>query len=321
MTLNKNDLIKIYRQMLTIRRFEEKVAEFLSQGMIHGTGHLYIGEEAIAVGACRAIKGEDYITSTHRGHGHCIAKGADLNKMMAELLGKETGYCRGKGGSMHIADVAGGNLGANGVVGGGIPIACGAGITIKMKGLKRVVLCFFGDGAVNQGVFHESLNLASVWDLPVIFICENNLYAMSTATGVAFKIKDLSLRAASYGMPGVKVDGNDVLRVYEEISKAVSRARKGRGPSFVVCETYRWKGHSRSDAERYRTREEVREWKKRCPIERFAKYLLDEGILTRKKIEQINREVNLSIEQAVEFAQNSPFPSLETLEQDVYASA
>jgi len=320
MALNKNDLIGMYKQMLTIRRFEEKVAEFLSQGMIHGTGHLYIGEEAIAVGACRAIKDEDYITSTHRGHGHCIAKGANLNKMMSELLGKETGYCKGKGGSMHIADVEGGNLGANGVVGGGIPIACGAGITIKMKGLKQVVLCFFGDGAVNQGVFHESLNLASVWDLPVIFIGENNLYAMSTATKIAFKIKDLSLRAVSYGMSGVKVDGNDVLKVYKEISKAVSRARKGKGPSFVVCETYRWKGHSRSDAERYRTKEEIVEWKKRCPIERFAKYLLDKGVLTREMIEQIDREVNLSIKQAVKFAQNSPFPSLETLEQDVYAS-
>jgi len=320
MILNKNDLVQMYKQMLTIRRFEEKVAEFLAQGTIHGTGHLYIGEEAIAVGACRAIKNEDYITSTHRGHGHCIAKGADLNKMMSELLGKETGYCRGKGGSMHIADVGTGNLGANGVVGGGIPIACGAGITIKMKKLKRVVLCFFGDGAVNQGVFHESLNLASVWDLPVVFICENNLYAMSTATKIAFKIKDLSLRAASYGMPGVKVDGNDVLKIYEEVIKAASRARDGRGSTFIVCDSYRWKGHSRSDAERYRTKKEVMEWKKRCPIERFKKYLLDRGYLNREVAEQIEGEVNLSIQEAVDFAQKSPFPSLKTLQQDVYAS-
>ena len=271
------------------------------------------------MGACRAIKNEDYITSTHRGHGHCIAKGADLNKMMSELLGKETGYCRGKGGSMHIADVEAGNLGANGVVGGGIPIACGAGITIKMKKLQRVVLCFFGDGAANQGVFHESLNLASVWDLPVVFICENNLYAMSTATKIAFNIKDLSLRAASYGMPGVRVDGNDVLKVYEEVTKAASRAREGKGPSLLVCDSYRWKGHSRSDAERYRTKKEVMEWKKRCPIERYRKYLLDEDILTGEMTGQIEREVSLSIEQAVDFARKSPFPSMKTLEQDVYA--
>jgi len=320
MELSRSALVQMYKQMLTIRRFEEKVAEFLVKGMIHGTGHLYIGEEAVAVGACRAIKPDDYITSTHRGHGHCIAKGADLNRMMSELLGKETGYCKGKGGSMHIADVERGNLGANGVVGGGIPIACGAGITIKMKGLKRVVLCFFGDGAVNQGVFHESLNLASVWSLPVIFICENNQYAMSTATRIAFNIKDLSLRAASYGMPGVKVDGNDALRVYEEVSKAVSRARDGKGPSFVVCQTYRWKGHSRSDAERYRTREEIAKWKKKCPLKRFGGYLLDRGVLNKEEIEQIEEEVTSSIEQAVDFAQNSSFPSWETLEEDVYAS-
>lgn len=320
MSLNDNDLIQMYKQMLTIRRFEEKVAEFLSQGMIHGTGHLYIGEEAIAVGACKAINKEDYITSTHRGHGHCIAKGAQLDRMMSELFGKETGYCRGKGGSMHIADVEKGNLGANGVVGGGIPIACGAAITIKMKKIDQVVLCFFGDGALNQGVFHESVNLASVWDLPVIFICENNLYAMSTATKVAFKIKDLSLRAASYGIPGVTIDGNDVFKVYEEVSKAVSHARKGKGPSLLVCQSYRWKGHSRSDAERYRTKEEIIEWKKRCPIERFKKCLLDKGILTRDRIEEIEKEVNLSIKQAAKFAQESPFPSLETLEEDVYAA-
>ena len=319
MILDKNDLIQMYKQMLTIRRFEEKVAEFLAQGTIHGTGHLYIGEEAIAVGACRAIERKDYITSTHRGHGHCIAKGADLNKMMSELLGKETGYCRGKGGSMHIADVETGNLGANGVVGGGIPIACGAGITIKMRKLKQVVLCFFGDGAVNQGSFHESLNLASVWNLPVVFICENNLYAMSTATKIAFNIRDISLRAASYGMPGVKVDGNDVLEVYEEVVKAVSRAREGRGPSLLVCDSYRWKGHSRSDAEKYRTKKEVMEWKKRCPIKRFKKYLMDREYLAGKLAEQIEREVNLPIEEAVDFAQNSSFPSLETLEQNVYA--
>lgn len=320
MELKEAILIEMYRQMLTIRKFEEKVAEFLAQGVIHGTGHLYIGEEAVAVGACRAIRPDDYITSTHRGHGHCIAKGADLNRMMSELLGKETGYCRGKGGSMHIADVKAGNLGANGVVGGGIPIACGAGITVKLKGMKRVVLCFFGDGAVNQGVFHESLNLASVWKLPVIFICENNQYAMSTATRIAFNIKDLSLRASSYGIPGTRVDGNDVLAVYQEVKRAVPRARSGKGPSFIVCETYRWKGHSRSDAERYRTREEVAEWKRKCPIERFKQYLLSKDLLTGAQIDKIEEEVRSSIEQAVDFANKSPFPSLETLEEDVYAS-
>ncbi len=323
MELKKEMLPKMLRemlqQMLTIRKFEEKVADFLAQGKIHGTGHLYIGEEAVAVGACAAIEPEDYITSTHRGHGHCIAKGADIKKMMAELLGKETGYCRGKGGSMHIADVEKGNLGANGVVGGSIGIACGAGITIQMKKLNRVVLCFFGDGAFNQGIFHEAVNLASVWKLPVVFICENNQYAMSTATKIAFNIKDFSLRAQAYGIPGTVIDGNDILTVYREVSQTVSRARTGQGPTLLIAETYRWKGHSRSDAERYRTREEVAEWKKRCPLERFKKYLYKNNILLEEEIEKLEEETHLAIEAAVKFAEESPFPSLDTLEEGVYA--
>ncbi len=317
--LSDNTLLHMYRQMLTIRRFEEKVAEFLSKGMIHGTGHLYIGEEAVAVGACSAINPDDYITSTHRGHGHCIAKGADLKKMMAELLGKETGYCLGKGGSMHIADVETGNLGANGVVGGSIGIACGAGVTIKMKNLKKVVVCFFGDGALNQGIFHESANLASVWKLPVIFLCENNQYAMSTSNKLSFNIDDLSKRADSYGIPGVTFDGNDVLLVYQQVKKAAQFAREGGGPTLLVAETYRWKGHSRSDAERYRTKEEVASWRKRCPITRFKRFLKENKVASDEEFARIEKEVERSIEEAVEFAQKSPFPPCSSLEKHVYA--
>jgi pyruvate dehydrogenase E1 component alpha subunit len=293
----------------------------LSQGLIHGTGHLYIGEEAVAVGACAAIRREDYITSTHRGHGHCLAKGADLNRMMAELFGKETGYCGGKGGSMHIADLETGNLGANGIVGGSIGIACGAGITCSLKGLDRVVVCFFGDGALNQGVFHESANLAAAWKLPVIFVCENNQYAMSTSKRAAFSLQDLSQRAVAYGMPGKKVDGNDVLAVYHAVAEAVSRARQNEGPSLIVAETYRWKGHSRSDAERYRSREEVEQWKQRCPIQRFRTFLISQEKVDDEECNRIGASVEERIAKAVAFARQSPFPGKDSLEEHVFSSS
>ena len=317
--LSREALLGMYEQMLLIRRFEEQVDEFLSQGVIHGTGHLYIGEEAAAVGACSAIRGDDYITSTHRGHGHCIAKGADLNRMMAELFGKQTGYCGGKGGSMHIADVETGNLGANGIVGGSIGIACGAGITCTLKGLNRVVVCFFGDGALNQGIFHESANLAAVWRLPVVFVCENNQYAMSTSKQSAFSLTDLSRRAVAYDMPGTRVDGNDVLAVYGAVVDAAARARGGEGPSLIVAETYRWKGHSRSDADRYRSREEVEQWKGRCPIQRFRDYLVDEGRASEEECNRIDVSARGRIAEAVVFAEESPFPCESALEEHVYS--
>jgi len=318
MELPRETLLNMMQQMVTIRKFEEQVADFLNQGKIHGTGHLYIGQEAVAVGACAAIRPEDYITSTHRGHGHCIAKGADIKRMMAELFGKETGYCRGKGGSMHIADVEKGNLGANGVVGGSIGIATGAGLTIKMKGWDRVVLCFFGDGALNQGIFHEAVNLASVWQLPVVYIAENNLYAMSTATSIAFNITDFSERAKAYGIPGVNVDGNDVLAVHRTIRDMVARARAGEGPSLVIAHTYRWKGHSRSDAERYRTRDEVQQWKEKCPIRRFRDVLTRRNIGKEPGFDRLEEEVAAAVQDAVAFAQDSPFPASDTLEDGVY---
>ncbi|HUT21402.1 MAG TPA: thiamine pyrophosphate-dependent dehydrogenase E1 component subunit alpha, partial [Anaerolineae bacterium] len=242
--------------MYTIRAFEEMAEQLYTLGKVHGTMHLSIGMEASAVGAIAALRPDDLILSTHRGHGHCIAKGADLERMMAEFMGKETGYCRGRGGSMHIADVEGGNLGANGVVGGGLATAMGVGLGLKMQGSDRICLCFFGDGAANLGPFHESLNMAAIWSLPVVFVCENNQYAMSFSVKRAFAIDRISDRAAAYGMPGTTVDGNDLLAVREAVSEAVQRARGGGGPSLIENVTYRWRGHSKSDANRYRTQEE-----------------------------------------------------------------
>ena len=241
---SKDKFLNMYRDMVRIRRFEETVSDLFSQDRIRGTTHLYIGEEAVAVGACNAINPDDYITSTHRGHGHCIAKGATLDKMMAELFGKITGYCKGKGGSLHIADLNAGNLGANGIVGGGIPIAVGSGLTAKYKNTGKVTVCFFGDGAANTGAFHEALNLAGVWKLPVIFVCENNLYAMSVPVKEAFPIQDIVERAPAYGMPGVIVDGMDVLAVKEAVEEAAKRARRGDGPTLIECKNYLYLGHS-----------------------------------------------------------------------------
>jgi pyruvate dehydrogenase E1 component alpha subunit len=312
----KRDLL---RQMYTIRAFEEMAEQLYAMGKIHGTMHLSIGMEASAVGAIAALGPDDLILSTHRGHGHCIAKGADLNRMMAEFMGKATGYCRGRGGSMHIADVAGGNLGANGVVGGGIATAMGVGLGLKMQKRDQIVLCFFGDGAANLGPFHESLNMAAIWGLPVVYVCENNQYAMSFSVKRAFAIEHISDRAAAYGMPGVTVDGNDLAAVYEAVSQGAKRARGGGGPSLIENVTYRWRGHSKSDANRYRTQKEIEAWKQKCPIKRFRNLLIADGELGEEEADQIEREACAAIDAAVAFAEASPEPALETIEEGVYA--
>jgi pyruvate dehydrogenase E1 component alpha subunit len=309
--------IEMYKKMLEIRRFEEKVYELFTQNLIPGTMHLYIGEEAVAVGVCAALDINDFITSTHRGHGHCIAKGASLKKMMAELFGRRTGYCKGKGGSMHITDKSSGMLGANAVVGGAIPIAVGAGLSCALKYPERVTACFFGDGASNQGTFHEGINLAAVWDLPVIFVCENNLYAMGTRQSIVMKIEDISERAAGYGIPGVTVDGNDVMAVNKAASEAVKRARNGKGPTLIECKTYRHKGHSRFDPAKYRPEEETAAWMARDPVISFKKKLLEKGI-PEEFFQKIEDQVDAEIEEAVQFAQNSPHPAPEEALDDVW---
>lgn len=310
---------RLYYLMWLARFFDEKVDEMFAKGLIHGTTHLCVGQEATAVGGCAVLEDTDKITSTHRGHGHCIGKGADINKMMAELMGRATGYCKGKGGSMHIADVEKGNLGANGIVGGGIPLAVGAALTSKMMKKNYVVLCYFGDGASNEGSFHEALNMASIWDLPVVFLCENNQYGMSGSVKEMFHIENIADRAIAYGIPGVVVDGNDILAVMSTVNEAVTRARNGNGPTLVEAKTYRWKGHSKSDGRKYRTREEETEWKQRDPIARFGQLLIDTGSMTFEILEDCKRKAQLDIEAAVEYAKNSPMPSLETLEEDLFA--
>ncbi|MBX6370874.1 MAG: thiamine pyrophosphate-dependent dehydrogenase E1 component subunit alpha [Acidothermus sp.] len=305
--------------MWTIRRFEEAVDDLFARGLIYGTMHLSIGQEATATGVCLALADDDLITSTHRGHGHCIAKGADLERMMAELLAKETGYCRGRGGSMHIADVARGNLGANGIVAGGIPIAVGAGLAQRLQGTRRVVASFFGDGAANEGAFHEAVNLAAIWDLPVVFVCENNQYGMSMPTSRAFRIPRISQRAAAYGIPGVTVDGNDIQAVYDETVVAVERARAGEGPTFIEAITYRWKGHSKSDKNLYRTREEIEEWKSRDPIGRFEAAVEAAGTFNRSEIETIRSSARDAVRDAIARAHAAPDARPDELRDAVYA--
>lgn len=318
MQISEKKLKEMYEKMLKIRYFEEKAMELFRAGEIPGFLHSYLGEEAVASGVCAALKKDDYITSTHRGHGHVIAKGAHLDKMMAELFGKKTGYCKGKGGSMHIADFSIGVVGAIGIVGAGIPIANGVALTAKMKKTKRVVVSFFGDGASNQGVFHEGLNLASVWDLPVVFVCENNSYAESTPQWQHQKIKDISIRAVSYDIPGITVDGNNVIAVFEATQKAVKRARNGEGPSLIECKTYRWMGHYIGDPAYYRPKGEVKKWKNRCPIKRFKQRLLKQEALKEDELEKIEKEVKKKIKEAVTFARKSPTPEPEEALKDVY---
>jgi pyruvate dehydrogenase E1 component alpha subunit len=286
--------------------------------MIHGTTHLYIGEEATAVGAVAALDPDDLITSTHRGHGHTIAKGVDVKAMMAELFGRQGGSCKGKGGSMHIADLTKGHLGANGVVGGGLPIAAGAALSIRYLNQDRVVVCFFGDGAMNEGTFHESVNLASVWKLPAIFVCENNQYGMSMSVRRSTGVENLADRARAYGIPGVRVDGNDAVAVYEAVRDARVHARS-TGPALVVAETYRYQGHSKSDANKYRTKEEIAQWRQLDPIPRFRRRLLEAGAFGAEELDQVEAAARESIEEAVRYAEASPEPTLDDLLTDVYA--
>ncbi|MFH0797748.1 MAG: thiamine pyrophosphate-dependent dehydrogenase E1 component subunit alpha [Candidatus Omnitrophota bacterium] len=314
-------LIELFRQMLLIRRFEEKVKELYMQGKIKGMLHLCIGQEAVAVGVVSVLQVGEYIVSTHRGHGHFIAKGADIRLMMAELFGKKTGYCKGKGGSMHIADIDLGHLGANGIVGESLPIATGAALAFKnIRQTSQIVVCFFGDGALNMGVFHESLNLAGLWKLPVVYICENNLYALSTHVKRACAIENVAKRAESYGMPGVTVDGMDVLAVRNEAEAAVKRARDGKGPSLLICQTYRFLGHGRNpDCRLYRTKEEEEKWKITCPIKIFRNSLLNKNILSENDLGNIENKITQEIDSAVKFAEESPDPVSEDLEADIYA--
>jgi pyruvate dehydrogenase E1 component alpha subunit len=309
----------MYRKMLEIRLFEEKVFDLYGQNLVPGTIHLYAGEEAVAVGVCSNLSKDDYITSTHRGHGHCIAKGADLKRTMAEILGKKTGYCKGKGGSMHIADFSVGMLGATAVVGAGLPIAVGAALSAKLRKTSQVVACFFGEGASNQGTFHESINIASVWSLPVVFVCENNLYAMGTRQSTIMNIQNVADRAAAYGIPGTIVDGNDVLAVYEAARKAFERARTGLGPTLIECKTYRHKGHSRVDPAKYRPREEVEQWLAKDPIKLLKQTIVEDEILTQAEIDNIEKEVAEEVADAVKFALMSPYPKGEEALEDVYS--
>ena len=307
------------QKMCEIRYFEEKAEELYTLGLVHGTMHLSIGMEASPVGSIAALESDDLIIHHHRGHGHTIAKGADITLMMAEFLGKEPGYCRGRGGSMHIADIAGGNLGATGVVGSGMPTAVGVALALQMHRSKQVVLCFFGDGAANTGEFHEAINLASIWKLPVVFVCDNNQYGMSMHIRRAMNIERVAIRATAYGIPGETVDGNDVLAVYQATKTAVDRARTGLGPSIVENLTYRWRGHSKSDRNLYRTQEEIERWKRRCPILRFKRLLIETGMMSEEEVEAIDRAAKETINHAAEEAQKMPEPSPEHLEDEVYA--
>jgi TPP-dependent pyruvate/acetoin dehydrogenase alpha subunit len=307
--------------MWRCRRFEEAVDDLFARGLMHGTMHLSIGQEASATGTCFALRDDDAITSTHRGHSHCIAKGADLERMMAELLAKETGYCRGRGGSMHLADVATGNLGANGIVGGGIPIAAGAGLAYKLQGIDRVAVSFFGDGASNEGAFHEGVNLAAIWDLPVVFVCENNKYGMSFSTEKSMKVENVADRAGAYGIPGVTVDGNDVEAVHEVVTTAVARARAGEGPTLVEALTYRWKGHSKSDKNLYRTREEISEWRDKDPIGRFEALVVERGVLSATDIEEIRAAATNDVRDAARRANAAVDANPDDLLDAVFATA
>lgn len=319
-SVGRDSALQFLERMYLIRAFEEKAEELYTLGKTHGTMHLSIGQEASAVGASAAVRsGYDYLLNHHRGHGHCIGWAGDVNLMMAEFMGKETGYCRGRGGSMHIADVERNNLGANGIVAGGIPISVGVGLSIKMRKTDQVCLVIFGDGAANTGPFHEAFNMAAIWNLPVIFMCENNQYAMSMSTKRAFSIERLSQRAKGFNVPGASVDGNDFLAVYDAIGAAARRARSGQGPTLVEVVTYRWRGHSKSDRQLYRTRDEVKEWQAREPIARFANILMDIGWLDDDLQQDLRARAYQHIEDAVKFADSSPEPDVANIMEGVYA--
>jgi pyruvate dehydrogenase E1 component alpha subunit len=318
MELAKEQMISLYTIMVKIRMFEQRVSELFAAGKIPGFVHLSVGQEASAAGVCGTLRGDDYIATTHRGHGHLIAKGGDMRLMMAELFGKKTGYCKGKGGSMHIADLDLGILGANGIVGGGPPIATGAALACQYLGKDTVAVCFFGDGASNQGTTHEAMNLATCWKLPVIFAVENNLYGISCCTTNSMCVADIADRAAAYDMPGVVVDGNDVVAVYEAAFEAVKRAREGKGPTLIECKTYRWHGHFEGDPCSYRREEELKEWKAKDPIARFEKKLFDLNVLNQSAINYLRNSLEQELSEAVRFAEESPLPDPSEVTDDVY---
>ncbi len=319
MEISKETLLGMYRKMLTIRRFEERAAELYAAGRMPGFVHLYVGEEAVATGVCASLTDRDFITSTHRGHGHVIAKGGKIDLMMAELYGKATGYCKGKGGSMHIADIDLGILGANGIVGAGQPISVGAAFACKYKKTDAVAICFFGDGASNRGTFHEAMNMASSFKLPVVFVCENNMYGISNYQKHHMNISDIADRAGAYGVPGVSVDGNDVIAVYEAASEAVARARRGDGPSIVECKTWRHRGHFEGDPAKYKDPEEQKAWLAKDPIPRIEAKLIELGMATQADIDAMRAKVSEEIEAAVKFAEDSPEPGDDELLTDVWA--
>jgi pyruvate dehydrogenase E1 component alpha subunit len=315
----KVNTLELYKTMLKIRKFETTAKNHFAEGEIPGFVHLYIGEEAIATGVCSNLNDDDFITSTHRGHGHIVAKGGDINFMMAELFGKATGYGKGKGGSMHIADATKGILGANGIVGAGHNISVGAAFSAQYRGTKQVCVCFFGDASTNQGTFHESLNLASTWKLPVVFVCENNLYGISVSQSRHQAIKDISVRAVSYNMPGVTIDGNDVFAVSEAAKEGIKRARNGEGPTLIECKTYRQRGHFEGDPGTYKPVAEQEAWLKKDPIPRMEKYLLENKIINEEELKSIQLDMDKELEDAVKFANDSPYPSSESIGEDVYS--
>ncbi len=320
MSLNKEKMIDLYATMKKIRLFEEKVAELFAEGKLPGFVHLYAGEEAIGVGVCAHLTDRDYITSTHRGHGHCIAKGVEINSMMAEVYGKATGSCKGKGGSMHIADVDKGMLGANGIVGAGGPLACGSGLMAKTLGTDQVTVCFFGDGAAEQGTMHEAMNLACCWNLPVVFVCENNGYAETTPWGYHCAAKSIADRAAAYDMPGISVDGTDFFAVYEAAEEAIGRARRGNGPSLMECRGFRYFGHFEGDAMLYVTEEEKERNRARDPIENVKKRAIERGLVSAAQLAEVDAQAAAIIEEAVKFAEESSWPKPEEVLTDVYVS-
>ncbi|MCQ2499818.1 MAG: thiamine pyrophosphate-dependent dehydrogenase E1 component subunit alpha [Lachnospiraceae bacterium] len=316
--MDRERALWIYTTMNKIRAFEEKSYKFFEENKLRGSVHLYTGEEACAATVCSTLTDDDYITSTHRGHGHCIAKGAELDKALAELMGRATGYCKGRSGSMHIADFSKGNLGANAIVGGGIPIATGAGLSIKMLKKTNVCVCFFGDGASNEGTFHESINFAAIHKLPVIFVCENNGFGISVPLEQSTAVEDIADRAVGYGIPGVIADGYDVLDLDEKFLAAKERALKGEGPTLLEVKTYRYRGHWTGDPETYRDRAVTEEWKAKDAIVRFGNYMVENGLATQEEIDKIQADVNEEMDKAAEFALNSPLPDPAHLMDDVF---
>ena len=319
MPANPEELLRMYRVMVLIRQTEERLVQLFAAGRMPGFIHSYIGEEATAAGVCAALRPDDYLTSTHRGHGHILAKGGDLTRFFAELYGKASGYCRGKGGSMHVTDLDLGILGANGIVGAGIPIAAGAALACRMQGIDRVAVAFLGDGATDIGVFHEALNMASLWEVPAVFVCENNGYADFMARAAHQKIERVSDRAAAYSMPGETIDGNDVEAVHDAATRAVSRARAGDGPTLIECVTYRWRGHYEGDPQPYRTAAEVEEWKARDPLPIAEERLRSAGALDDATRDAIWRETAGAIDAAVAAAEVAPMPDASEALEDVFA--